>query len=493
MKSLLWAAVFLALGAGISASGDEKAPNVLFIISDDLSTALSGYGDPHCQTPNLDRLAARGVSFSNAYCQFPLCGPSRASLFSGQYPLTTGILKNNVPLPDATVTLSRHFLNHGYWSGRVGKIYHMDIPHHVILGHEGADHPPSWTEAYNIRALETFHPGRVRNVTSPQTVELYPELQKQWDQGTLSASTIKKLKGGHVWVIVETDEREGELADTLAVDQALRVLQKRAQELEPFFLAVGLIRPHFPFIAPTEHFAAYPIEDMPLPEVSPEHLKTIPQQEHRPDLKVGQRDRQEIRQAYYASISYMDEEVGRLLDEVDRLSLRDDTLIVFVSDHGYLLGEQRTWQKNQLWEEATRVPLIISAPGQKVRGETSDEIVELIDLYPTLVDLAGLPPQPAAQGVSLRPLLEDPTGGQLSRQEAFLQTKRGFGLRHGQWSYMWYPPFKKHPEGAMLYDMEADPKQTRNLAVLPEWATLRDQLHERLLARIEMAQKTAHR
>ncbi|MEM0964905.1 MAG: sulfatase [Verrucomicrobiota bacterium] len=473
-----------------SDSAEESAPpNVLFIISDDLNTALSGYGHPQVNTPNLDKLAESGVSFTNAYCQFPLCGPSRASLFSGLYPEKTGILKNNVSLADEIVSLPQHFADHGYWSARVGKIYHMDIPHDVIMGTDGADHAPSWDEKHNIRSLETFHPGLVSNVTAPPTVQLYPELRDQWDQDTLNLKAVKQLRGQHSWVIVQSTERDEELADSLATDKAISILKERAEDKQPFFLAVGLVRPHFPFVAPKADFDDYPVEAMEIPEVLPGQLENVPPQALSRDLKIGQRERQEILQAYYACITYMDRQVGRLVESVDQLGLRDNTIIVFVSDHGYLLGEHLSWKKKLLWEEATRVPLIISAPGMENPGKHSDHLVELVDLYPTLTALANLPEQSAVQGLNLEPLLSDPTDGTLERKDAFTQTATSYGLRQGKWAYMWYPKVRKNPEGFTLYDMEKDPNQRYNLATNPEFDPIRSDLHVRLLERIDLAKK----
>ncbi|MEM1223540.1 MAG: sulfatase [Verrucomicrobiota bacterium] len=468
---------------------EDRRPNVLFIMADDLNTALSGYGHPQCRTPNLDKLASTGISFNQAYCQFPLCGPSRASIFSGQYPEKNGILKNNVSLPDSTVSLPQHFAQNGYWTARVGKIYHMDIPHDVIMGTDGADHPPSWTERYNMRSLETFHPGIVSNVTAPSTAKFYPELRKQWDEGSLSLQAVKKLKGQHSWVIVQSTERDEELPDYMATDKAISLLEQRAQENTPFFLAIGLVRPHFPFVAPKAEFDVYPVEEMSVPEVSPEQIEKVPPQSLSKDLKIGQEERQEILQAYYASITYMDRQVGRLLESVDQLGLRENTIVVFLSDHGYLLGEHLSWKKKLLWEEATRVPLIITAPGTTQAGTRSEHLVELIDLYPTLTELAGLPPQPTVQGLSLKPLFVDPENGTLGRPDALMQTTNAQGLRLGKWAYMWYPKFKKHPAGATLYDMEKDPGQRNNLATNPEYSEIRQRLHDRLMERLEMARQ----
>ncbi|MGB0415128.1 MAG: sulfatase [Coraliomargarita sp.] len=461
--------------------GGQDRPNVLFIIADDLNTALSGFGHPQCKTPNLDKLAAAGTSFTHAYSQFPVCGPSRASILSGQYPV-----KNGGSVKKGRVTLPLHFQNHGYWAGRVSKLYHMRVPADILIGGDGGDHIESWTERFNIRAMETFTPGKAVNVTAPKSVAKYPEFRKMWEDQAIERDEVRRMPGGHSWVIVGTDDKKGMLTDELAADKAIEELRKHADDENPFFLAVGFVRPHFPYVAPQDQLEAYATEDMIIPNVPDNHFAKVPKQAQGKDLDIGDTDRKSIRRAYYACVSYMDQQVGRVLDELNTLGLRENTIIVFASDHGYLLGEHKLWAKLKLWEEAIRAPLIISAPGQKSRGVKCDQNVELLDIYPTVTELAGLPPEAGAQGVSLVAQLDDPQAP-VKRKDAMSQTQQGYCLRSDEWAYMWYPKKMGMAEGFMLYNLKKDPEQYTNLAMNPEYAVKKQELHERLQERIHAA------
>ena len=479
---------FAALSAACAASG---RPNVLFIISDDLNTALSGMGHPECRTPNLDQFAKTGVAFSHAFSQFPLCGPSRASIMTGQYPLTNRVTGNGGTVDPERITLPRHFANHGYWTARVSKIYHMGIPGDIIQGTSGRDHAASWHEAHNIHALETLTPGKAEDFTNPKAVPQFPEERQKW----LAAKTAgKPYKMSGVargqWAVVEVEEKNQQLlADAMATDKAIELLQSRVDKPAPFFLAVGLVRPHFPFVSTEGTVSQYESEKLATPDVPENDHNDIPKQAINSVLELEKAPLQKVRRGYYGAVSFMDRQVGRILTELDRLKLRENTIVVFVSDHGYLLGEHHMWKKSKLWEEAIRVPLIISTPGRN-QGATCDHFVELVDLYPTLTELAGLPAEPGAQGKSLVTLLDNPKSPP-PRPDAFIQAGSGFSLRSGKWAWMWYPASRKHKqEGFMLYDLEKDPAQYTNLAEEPEFASIRIQLHKRLKKRIKAAGKS---
>lgn len=480
--------LLIVCGTFVTTGLAADKPNVLFIMSDDLNTALSGMGHPECKTPNLDELAETGVTFTRAFCQFPLCGPSRASMMTGQYPLLNGVVGNGGTVAPERVTLPRHFGDHGYWTGRVSKIYHMGIPGDIVEGTSGRDHEPSWIETHNIAALETLTPGKVENFTQPDAVADYPEERAKWNAAQVSGE--RYLMPGSVrgdYAVVEVaDKNIHLLPDTMAADKAIDLLQQHAEDSEPFFLAVGFVRPHFPFVSTETTLSPYQAEALAVPNFPEDDHGDMPPQSINTVMDFEDEPIQKLRRGYYGAIGFMDQQVGRLLDELDRLNLRDDTIVVFVSDHGYLLGEHRMWKKSKLWEEAIRVPLIISAPGKK-RGVVCDHYVELVDLYPTVTELAGLTAESGAQGQSLVALLDDPLAT-LPRSDAFIQVGPGFGLRTGKWAYMWYPAANKHKkEGCMLYDMEKDPKQHTNLAMNPEYASIRDHLHKRLMERIQDA------
>jgi arylsulfatase A-like enzyme len=481
-------AVLAFLSFPQTSHAEQRRPNVLFIMSDDLNTALSGMGHPECKTPNLDALAGTGVTFTRAFCQFPLCGPSRASVMTGQYPIANGVVGNGGTVDPKRVTLPRHFGEHGYWTARVSKIYHMGIPGDIVEGKPGRDHGPSWGETHNIAALETLTPGIVENFTEPDAITKYLEERARWKAAQKLGKQYlmpKFVRGDYAVVEVE-DGNVHLLPDTMTADKAIDLLQQRAERPEPLFLAVGFVRPHFPFVSTERSLSPYQSEALALPDFPEDDHADMPPQSISTVKDFNDEPIQKLRRGYYGAIGFMDQQVGRLLAELERLNLRDNTIVVFVSDHGYLLGEHRMWKKSKLWEEAIRVPLIISAPGKK-QGAVCDHYVELVDLYPTLTELASLPPDSGVQGQSLVALLDDPEAT-LPRSDAFIQTGSGYGLRTDKWAYMWYPVSKKHKdEGYMLYDMEQDPSQYTNLASNPEYASTRKRLHARLTKRIKAA------
>ncbi|MEX0324305.1 MAG: sulfatase [Puniceicoccaceae bacterium] len=481
--------LLLCTVVSLCAAAESRPPNVLFILSDDLNGPMSGYGHPLAHTPNLDKFAETGVQFNRAYSQFPLCGPSRAAIMTGQYPLKNGVDGNGGDVDPARITLPLHFSNHGYWTGRVSKIYHMGIPVAVVEGTSEHDHIASWHEAYNITALETMTPGKVVNYTDPDAPKVYPKARKEF-KATHEAGKPYKMPPevrGDYSVVEVKDSNSYLLADHMAADKAIELLRKRADQPEPFFLAVGFVRPHFPFVTTEGAISHYEANQMTIPFNPADDYDDIPKQSIQAVKKLEEEPIRGIWRGYFGCITYMDQQVGRLLAELDRLKLRDNTIVVFVSDHGYLLSEHHMWKKNLLWEEAIQTPLIISAPGMKT-GQKTDHIVELIDLYPTLTELAGLPQDPDIQGKSLTPLLKDPDTS-LQRKDAFIHVKAGFGLRSGKWAYMWYPAVKnkKLKEGFMLYDLDKDPHQYKNLANSPEHKSIRKRLHSRLMGRIKNA------
>jgi iduronate 2-sulfatase len=456
----------------ICASGQQ--PNVLLIISDDLNTRIGPYMDIDNHTPNLDRLASEGMRFSRAYCQFPLCGPSRASLMSGLYPETNGVLRNDDrpgsyrkenPELSGHPSIAGYFREQGYFTARVSKIFHMGVPGGIERGEPGGDDPDSWDYAFNVMGPETLSDG---------TLEL------------LSPGNLHY--GSNFSRMILDDDRSHTQADYLAVSQAIAILENRTGPLPPggtnkvrikpdapFFLAVGLVRPHVPFIAPRRCFAPYPDHEMELPLVviGPE---VPPQALSRQNMKSWKMNGVQKRQtigAYMASVRYMDEQVGRLLDAMERLGIRENTIIIFLSDHGYNLGEHDCWSKVSLWEGSVRVPLIISHPGLTAgHGKASDRITELIDLYPTLTKLCGLSEdQPSIlQGKSLAGIL---SGDEIVEPGAMAYTTtsegRASSVRTDRWRYTrWEEDGGSFREE--LYDHQSDPEEHRNLAADPGYS-----------------------
>ncbi|MEN8126236.1 MAG: sulfatase [Planctomycetota bacterium] len=423
-------------------------PNILFVISDDLCSALSGFGHPQCKTPNLDKLAGRGIRFDRAYCQWPVCGPSRASIMTGLHPAVLK-MKNNRSLfrrtaPDVT-TLPQLFMNNGYYAARVSKVYHMGIPGDILEGKAGPDDPASWNETVNIKAPEQNSTG--------QKEDLSP----------------KVTSAGMDFVTVRVENDDSLQADKQAVDKALEMLPKLKDK--PFFLGVGLVRPHVPLVAPDDLFDKYPAKDMPLPEVPKGDLDDVPRDARRNTnavkYKMSREQQHKVLQGYYASVSYMDQQVGRLLEGLEEAGLADSTVVVFTSDHGYNLGQHTCWQKQSLFEDTVRVPLIISVPWLSNAGQRAEEIVELVDLYPTLADLAGLTAPNYLHGTSLRPLLESPDGIKWKKKAAYTTAPwNGRSIRTDQWRYTTWSNGKK---GTELYDHKDDPGEFTNLAKKSEY------------------------
>ena len=458
MTNLIRLAVLVALlvFAGVAHAADAK-PNVLFIVSDDLNNALGCYGAA-VRTPNLDKLAARGVRFDRAYCQYPLCGPSRASLMSGMRPDKIGVLTNGPTVRAKradVVTLPQLFRNNGYFAARVGKIYHLGIPGGV--GTPGPDDPPSWDHTFNPRGAEFSTPGEEHN----------PDPKRP--QG------FRRVLG---------DGDGAEQADYQAADEAIRLLNQQKASGKPFFLAVGFIRPHVPVIAPRKYFEAHPLEQIALPKVPANDRDDIPAaalMDAKPYWNMSEHESRESVRAYYASVSFMDAQAGRVLDELEKLGLAENTIVTFVGDHGYALGEHATWQKMTLFEPVARVPMIISAPAAAgVKPAATKALAEMIDLYPTIAQLAGLAPPEEIDGVSLVPVLKDPTAK--VKDAAFTQLRRknvvGRTVRTDRWRYTEWTETGGGAgaasagggAGVELYDEQNDPAEHENLANNPAHA-----------------------
>lgn len=446
-------------------------PNVLFLIADDLTAnALQCYGNAAVQTPNIDSLAAQGTRFTRAYCQFPVCAASRASMLSGMYTERLTGAGGGYANLDAVLgphpTLPEHFRQRGYTSARVSKLYHMRVPGDITNGVAGPDHASSWDLAHNVQAPEWQTPGATGHYTN-ETLD-FSQPTAHYDLGF-----------GAAFYAVAASTSGAEQADVLAVDQALDYLQQLQDE--PFFLAVGFVRPHVPLVAPAATFALYPPASLALAPSVPGDLNDIPaagifwnEPARGPNTDL---ERRLVLQAYYASVTFMDEQVGRLLARLDELELTDETIVVFTSDHGYHLGEHTMWQKLSLHEESARVPLIVRGPGVRA-GAATDGLTELIDLYPTLSELAGLAIPAACQGLSLADVLSN--GARSPRAAATSRVSGGQLLRTAEFAYMRYGSAEE------LYRMTTDPLQFTNLASDPGFAAdlsvLRAQLDAKNLA-----------
>ena len=385
---------------GNAPSGQTK--NILFIISDDLkASVLPAYGNQVCKTPNLDRLAASGMVFERAYCQGLACSPSRPSFMRSIYP------RSRASAP----TIGEHFQQHGMHTARVGKVFHMPVPHAQLDGSDGKDVPECWIERYNTKSAETFSPGLYRLLNSDIVTR---EIEGRDAKGP-----------NRMWATVESDREDGsDQADYMVATKAIELLQQRKAAGEPFFLAVGFVRPHFPTVAPKRFFDMYPQQKMQIPPLIKGDLDDIPKAGRGSDgngLNEMEESRKRMWQAYYASVTFMDEQLGCVVDELEWLGLRESTAIVFTSDQGYHLGEHGFWQKGNLHEEVVRVPLIFSVPGMK--PGRSSLLVELMDFYPTCTEILGLPIPESLQGKNLMPILRNPNAS--VRDTAFSINNRG--------------------------------------------------------------------
>lgn len=448
----------------LSSVAGEKRENVLFIAVDDLANVLGS--ERQGKTPHLDRLAARGVRFERAYCQIPLCNPSRASVMTGLRPDSTCVYDLDrhfrESVPDA-ITLPQLFKNHGWFSARVGKIYHYDVPKGI--GTDGLDDPASWDRVVNPRGRDVEEEGLIINPTPDRPV---------------SAALSWHAADG-------SDEEQ---TDGMIATEAIRIMEEKRDA--PFFLGVGFFRPHTPFVAPKRYFDLHPLGEMKLPEAPADDRSDIPpaalaHNNVLPNYGLDRATCLQALQAYHASVSFMDAQVGRLLDALDRLSLTEKTIVVLWSDHGYQLGEHLgIWQKRCLFEESARSPLIICAPKAKARGVSCRRVVELIDVYPTLADLCGLPATNKMVGRSLRPLLEEPAIHWSSC--AVTQILRpgsgrpimGRTVRTERWRYT---EWNEGKDGVELYDHDSDPEEFHNLAQSPSAVRVIPALKEALTSK----------
>ena len=461
------ALAILALGFPVVAA--EKM-NVLFIVSDDLTNQTIGcYGSAKGQTPNIDKLAAKGVRFDRAYCQFPLCNPSRASFLTGLRPDQIKIYENATQFrkttPDAQ-SLPQTFRKAGYFVARVGKLYHYGVPGQI--GTNGLDDEPSWEKVYN-----------------PKGYDKDDEDQNRIFSMTPMGKGSGRFGGSLSWHA--SDGKDAEQTDGKIAAEV--VTQIAANKDRPFFLACGFFRPHTPYVAPKAYFAMYPPEKFALPDVPKDHRTAYPapafgSAKKEQDTMTDDQRRLAL-QAYHAATTFMDAQVGLVVAELEKQKLADKTIIVFFSDHGYHLGEHGLWQKMSLFENSARVPMIVYDPRSKANGQTTSRTVELIDLHPTLADLCGLDAPKELTGKSVRPLLNDPkhawdkvaitqvsrgtptvTGDVKPKAQPWFM---GYSVRSERYRYTEWDGGTK---GVQLYDYTTDPHELTNLAADPKHADI---------------------
>ena len=435
--------------------------NVLFIAVDDLNRRLGCYGDKLAKTPNIDRLAKYGVVFRRAYCQYPLCNPSRTSLLSGLYPTETKIMDNQTPprtnIGDI-VFLPQHFRQNGYFTARVGKVYHG-----------GIDDPASWDISEEPRRTV-----RQRQRQQRRTETRQRKRAEAWEDDFILAGLGSTQVAELQWRMTENEDADE--PDGMIARRAVQILEEhlRTRKDQPFFLAVGFHKPHLPWVAPRRYFEMHDPAKMPLPQTPPDDLEDIPKVALtlRPqEQKMTDEEKRLAIRAYYACVSFMDAQVGVLLDALDKHKLWDNTVIVLWGDNGFHLGEHGgLWRKMTLFEESAGVPLIIAAPNIDGKGKSCDRTVEFVDIYPTLCELCGLPmPKHHLSGKSLVPLLNDPKASWDKPALTFVRRGRvlGVSIRTERWRYTEWDEGRM---GIELYDHENDPHEWRNLANNPKFA-----------------------
>ena len=452
---------FIFLFAVCSTRAGDR-PNVLFIVCDDLNTHVSISGYEPIQTPALDMLAAEGMTFHRAFCQYPVCGPSRASFLNGLYPESSGVLDNKADIRQTrpgTISMPQFFKQNGYWTGSVGKVFHSpNHEHGDAAWHEHLrfvnDELPIVTAAR--KAFEAKH----GPIDQGKNRRAWKELEKK-TKAKLDAQTPPGYGRSGL-----TDEQH---KDGKNARQVAKWLKDKAHGDKPFFIACGIQKPHVPFLAPDKYFDLYPTEKIVYQPDKPDLWDSLPKSAISNrygafGFELGKENdklRREYMQAYHACVSFIDTQIALVLEALKESGHWDNTIIVFTSDHGYHLGDHFLWGKVTLFDIGARVPFIVRAPGLTKGGTESQAMVELIDIYPTLAALSGLKAPDHLQGTSLGPLLDQP-GNLGQKKYAYSVVRRGkqlgYALRNQRWRYA------KWPDGEELYNLVNDPQEKINLA-----------------------------
>ena len=456
-----------------NSENNPKKLNVLFIIADDLNCDIGVYGSPDVFTPNIDKLASQGVLFENAHVQYPLCGPSRVSLMTGLYPDQTKSKELRLyvrqTIPDV-ITLGQRFIMEKYNSIRVGKVYHYHNPRDI--GTSGHDDHFTWDQTVNPYGRDKIEEYKLNKV------------KENFDGATLS------------WL--ESEGSDNEQTDGIGADETIKFLDKFSKSKENFFLAFGLYRPHIPFVAPKKYFDLYEKDNMTVPSNGDEFLKTISSpaakslRARKEQINLENSTIKTVKEAYYSTTSFVDAQIGRVLDKLKETGLDKNTIVVFTSDHGYHLGEKGHWQKQSLYDRATRVPLIISGPGILSNKRIKNSPVELVDLYKTLMDLTGISSPEFVQGHSLKNILT--SNSKPIRKSALSELRiysdgslaQGYSIKTDRYRLTrWLHKDERYLE---LYDHKYDFNENKNLVYEDNYSRVRDSLDIILTKRIEEAQ-----
>jgi iduronate 2-sulfatase len=450
----------LILGSACELTAAAGKPNVLFIVCDDLNTHVTTSGYPHIQTPAFEKLAASGMSFGRAYCQYPVCGPSRASFLSGLYPESAGVTDNTSDIRQTrpgTVSLPQIFKENGYWTASTGKIFHNPKTDHGEV---------AWNEVTRFENDEMPIEAAARKKWEAEHGPITePRNRKAWREflPTVAKQTRNQAPGWGPSGLTDEQHRDGKNAR-----QTTDWLDRKSYGDKPFFIAVGIHKPHVPYLAPDKYFELYPQAKLQFKPAPPDFWKQAPKSAMDGRYKsmgfeLGVENdplRREYMQAYHACITFIDAQIGLIFESLKKNGQWDNTIIVLTSDHGYQLGEHFMWGKVTLFEVCNRVPFIVRVPGMTTDGSSSRGLVELVDLYPTLTDLCGVPSPEHLQGKSLVPMLKDPSspGKELVYTVVSRGKKLGKAVRTQRWRYsLW-------PDGEELYNLKNDIEEHHNLA-----------------------------
>jgi iduronate 2-sulfatase len=467
---------------------DVRKMNVLFLAVDDLRPQLGCYGVTDIRTPHIDKLASEGLLFTRAYCQQAVCSPSRTSLLTGRRPDTTRVydlIKHfRDTIPDV-VTLPQHFKDNGWFCQSFGKIYHggLDDPKSwsapsMFSGAVVSFHGPGGSSQLAMVDLDFFtEGGAVQALSDAPSTPVLLAAAAGARRGRAAARAANR-PNKPPWS--SPDVPDNALGDGKVADAAIEVMNQVKDK--PFFLAVGFRKPHLAFDAPKRYYDLYEVEKMRLARNPfPPKDVFLPAMSSWGELRsykdmpkegpVSDQTARELIRGYYAATSYTDAQIGRVLAELEKLGLRKNTIVILWGDHGWQLGEHGMWCKHTNFETSTRSMLMISVPGQKTRGSKTDALVEFVDIYPTLCELAGLPPTPGLEGTSFAPVIQDPK--RPWKKAAFSQYPRpklmGYAMRTERYRYVeWVDPSSRKVEGRELYDHQNDPDENVNLANQPE-------------------------
>lgn len=484
MKLTTFLAAFLTAGSCLVAA---DRPNILFIAIDDMRPELGCYDAAHVKSPHMDKLASEGVLFQRAYCQQAICGPSRASILTGMRPDTIGVHGNHSHYRDkkkGLQTLPQFFKDQGYFAAACGKINHGVFPKGKAPKWDTMGDPESWS-------VPAFRPGPRYYYTEDGIKAAQKIFQKRFPKRPLDEWDQYLTFGP---LTEAPDVEDNVLYDGQVADRAVKYLREFGKKKDqPFFLAVGMIKPHSPYIAPKKYWDMYQRDQIKLAP-NPDFPKGAPKyaghgsgekRRYTDQKKRGAfspDDQRKTKHAYYACISYIDAQIGRVLQELENQGLKDNTIVILWSDHGYHLGEQSLWGKTTNFELDTRVALICRAPGQKGNGQPSSALVELVDMYPTLVSLAGFSVPDSCDGKDFSPLLANPA--QAWKPAAFSQYPRGkvkgYAMATKHFRYVEWIAADGKVAARELYDHRKDPMETVNVAEEASYAQTVKQLSKQL-------------